>query len=71
MSYPPFGLTEHEAQTLIRLAAAVADEAQPKPGTAQGFHDHPAYRSALTSFSEPGEVHALAMRTWKEIERGH
>lgn len=60
MSYPPFGLTEQEAETLIRLAAATADESQ-------GGTDEP-YSVALMSFSDHDAVHVLGVRTWRTIE---
>lgn len=57
-----FGLTESEVSTLISLAAAAADE--KRLGAANPYDE------ALTSFSDPDEVHDLAVRTWKEIETG-
>ncbi len=61
MSYPPFGLTEADAETLIRLAAAAGDEKR------LGATDP--YGEALVAFSDTPDVDALAVRTWAAIEK--
>lgn len=57
-----FGLDEAEIETLVRLAAATADESNRNP-------DGGEYDRALTSFSDPEEVHRLAASTWARIEQ--
>lgn len=61
----PFGLTEPELHTLVRLVCATADENQLHPDTPDA-----AYERALRSFSDPAEVDALAVSTWARIEQG-
>lgn len=64
---PPYGLTDTEQDSLIRLACATADEHELRPdptGTA--------YWRALASYTDafaPDGVHTLAARTWQIIEQ--
>lgn len=55
-----FGLDDAEVETLVRLAAATADESNLSA-------DGSAYERALMSFSDPEEVHRLAMSAWARI----
>jgi hypothetical protein len=57
-----FALDRAEIETLVRLAAATADESNRKP-------DGGEYDRALASFSDPAEVHRLAASTWARIEQ--
>jgi hypothetical protein len=55
-----FGLDKAEIETLVRLAAATADESNANT-------DGGEYDRALWSFSDPDEVHRLAYTTWERI----
>lgn len=55
-----FGLDEGEIETMVRLAAATADESNADA-------DGGEYDRALQSFSDPMAVHRLAYTTWARI----
>lgn len=55
-----YGLRDPEIETLVRLAAATADEHHANP-------DGGAYERALGSFGDPEEVHRLACATWQHV----
>lgn len=54
------GLSPYEVPTLVRLAATSAQEYQRRPAGA--------YESALWSFGEPDDVHALALRVGAALD---
>jgi hypothetical protein len=55
-----YGLDEPHIETLVRLAAATADEHNANP-------DGGAYERALGSFGDPEEVHRIACDTWQHV----
>ncbi|MFF4777649.1 hypothetical protein ACFY05_32960 [Microtetraspora fusca] len=69
MTYPPFGLTEPEAETLIRFAAAFGDEALSscRSESWNGELSDAAW-ATIESFSDGMEVLKLGAVTWKTIE---
>lgn len=58
-----FGLDAGEVQTMVRLAAATADENDTNP-------DGGEYHRALHSFTDPDTVHRIAVSTWQRIATG-
>lgn len=58
-----FDLDPGQVETLVRLAAACADERNQSP-------DGDEYDRALHSFTDPDQVHRLAASTWTTISLG-